>query len=242
MPLEWSTTSKEIENSGVKALIYGPSGVGKTMLCATAPRPIVISCESGLLSLSRANLEKVFGVGRADICYDLNVAKIKDIQDLTAALEWCNNKANHQYFDTVLIDSGSEIGEVVLNNAKKQVKDARQAYGELIEKMEMCVRGFRDIPNKHVVMLAKQEPTKDELSGIVTQAPMMPGAKLSVKLPYLFDEVFRLGVNKTPQGETYRFLQTSPDLQHTAKDRSGMLNAVEVPHLGYIFSKILGVQ
>lgn len=130
---------------------------------------------------------------------------------------------------------------MVLANAKAQVKDPRQAYGELIEKTMALVKAFRDLPGKNVVMAAKQEPIKDEMTGIVQYGPSMPGSKLGPQLPYLFDEVFRLGVGKTPQGVEYRFLQTGPDLQYDAKDRSGSLDPVERPDLSFVFSKILGV-
>ena len=104
--------------------------------------------------------------------------------------------AEAKNFQSIGLDSISEIGEVVLNNAKRQVKDPRQAYGELIEKMETLVRAFRDIPGKNVLVSAKMEPTKDELSGIVKYGPSMPGAKLGPKLPYFFDIVMRLGIGK----------------------------------------------
>jgi hypothetical protein len=70
----------------------------------------------------------------------------------------------------------------------------------------------------------------------------MPGSKLGPQLPYLFDEVFRLGINKTPQGEQYRFLQTQPDLQCDAKDRSGALDPIEQPDLNHVITKILGAM
>jgi hypothetical protein len=83
------------------------------------------------------------------------------------------------------------------------------------------------------------EPLKDELSGIVKYGPSMPGAKLGPKLPFFFDEVFRLGVSKDQQGKEFRFLQTQPDLQFEAKDRSGALSLSEPPNLNYIFNKIV---
>lgn len=67
----------------------------------------------------------------------------------------------------------------------------------------------------------------------------MPGSKLGPKLPYFFDEVFRLGVNRDNKDHTFRYLQTQPDLQYNAKDRSGALAAMEEPHLGKIFAKIM---
>ena len=80
----------------------------------------------------------------------------------------------------------------------------------------------------------------DELSGIVKYGPSMPGAKLGPKLPYFFDIVMRLGIGKdTTTQQEFRFLQTQPDLQYEAKDRSGALSPVEPPHLGHVFNKIL---
>ncbi len=225
--------------SGVKVLVYGGAGMGKTVLNATLPAPVLISAESGALSLRKANLERLFGVGNPFITYNMPIIEIKTVADLTDAFRWCSTSAEARQFASIGMDSISEIAETVLNNAKQQVKDPRQAYGELIEKMETTVRLFRDIPGKNVCVSAKMEPTKDELTGLVKYGPAMPGAKLGNKLPYFFDEVFRLGVAKTPQGESYRFLQTQPDMQYEAKDRSGALAPVEYPALSAIFAKIL---
>lgn len=238
MALHFTTTAQAAHVYGVKALVYGPAGVGKTMLCATAPAPLILSAEAGLLSLSRANIERVYGADTAGVTYDIPVIQISTVNDLTEAHMWCLNAVEARQFATVCIDSLSEIAEVVLNNAKRQVKDPRQAYGELIEKMETLVRAFRDLPGKHVVMTAKMEASKNELTGAVVHAPSMPGSKLGQKLPYFFDEVFRLGVNKTPDGQPFRFLQTQPDLQYEAKDRSGALAPMEYPSLQSVFHKI----
>ena len=224
MALQFTTTQQASDNHGIKALVYGKSGVGKTYLARTAPAPIILSAEAGVLSLRDVAIPMI---------------QIKTVQDLTEAHLWLQNSTEAKQFATVYIDSISEIGEVVLANAKAQVKDPRQAYGELIEKMMAMIRAYRDLPGFNVVMVAKQEPVKDELTGIVQYGPSMPGAKLGQQLPYLFDEVFRLGIGKTPQGVEYRFLQTAPDLQFDAKDRSGRLDAVEQPNLGFIFNKIL---
>ena len=240
MALQFTTAEQAAHISGVKALVYGNSGMGKTVLCATAPAPVVLSAESGLLSLKKKNLERLFGVNNPEVCYNVPVIQITTVEDLTDAYNWCTTSAEANQFQTVCLDSLSEIGETVLNNAKRQVKDPRQAYGELIEKMETVIRLFRDLPGKHVYMAAKMEPSKDEMTGVVKYGPSMPGSKLGTKLPYFFDEVFRLGINKTPQGESYRFLQTQPDLQYEAKDRSGSLAAMEPPFLTQVFNKILG--
>lgn len=226
MALTIVSTRDAAESHGVKALIYGKAGAGKTTLAKTAPAPIMLSAESGVLSLR-------------DV--DIQMIKIQTVEDLTEAHQWLEQSAEAKnHFQTIFIDSISEIGETVLANAKKQVKDPRQAYGELIEKMTMLIRAFRDLPGYHVVMLAKQEPIKDEMTGVVLYGPSMPGAKLGNQLPYLFDEVFRLGIGKTQEGVLYRFFQTQPDFQYEAKDRSGALDAMEMPDLTHIFNKIQG--
>lgn len=214
---------------GVKMLTYGGAGRGKTTLCSTAPSPIILSAESGLLSLAG---------------FDLPYIEINTVDDLTAAYNWCVGSQEARQFQTVCLDSLTEIGEVVLANAKAQTKDPRQAYGELIDKMGNTIRAFRDIPGYHVYMSAKQETTKDDHTGVTTTGPSMPGAKLGPSLPYMFDEVFYLGIGEMPDPNnpgarlTYRYLQTQPDFQNVAKDRSGRLEDIEEPHLGKIIDKI----
>ena len=214
--------------------------MGKTVLTATLPNPVLLMAEAGSLSLRSDNIARIFGPNVQGITYNMPMILITTVDDLTDAYNWLTQANEARQFQTVALDSLSEIAEVVLANAKRQVKDPRQAYGELIDKMEMSIRAYRDLPNRNVLMTAKMEPAKDEFTGIVKYSPSMPGSKLGPRLPYFFDEVFRLGVNKTPQGVPYRFLQTQPDLQYEAKDRSGALSPVEAPHMGYIMSKIFG--
>ncbi len=229
MTINFTTTNKAAKLSGIKILVYGDAGMGKTTLCATAPKPIIISAESGLLSLAG---------------HQIPVMEIKTVEDLVEAFDLFDKKDKKVAgFETICIDSISEIGEVVLSNAKKQVKDPRQAYGELIEKMNDTIRKFRDLKGYNIYMSAKQEFYKDDIKGTQNFVPSMPGSKLGQQIPYLFDEVFCLRVGKTTDGKEYRYLQTQPDLQYTAKDRSGTLDVVEKPDLTHVFDKILeGVE
>ncbi len=223
--------------SGIKVLIYGNAGMGKTLLAATAPAPVLLSAESGLLSLSKRNIERVYGVDTPGITYDIPVIIIKTVEDISAAYTWLTTSKDAQGFQTIVIDSISEIAEVILANAKPQVKDARLAYGTMMEQMANTVRLFRDQP-KNVYFTAKSELVKDE-NGVAQYAPSLPGNKMSQQIPYWLDEVFNLGMGTTADGSEYRYLRTSPTMKFTAKDRSGSLEAMEEPHLGKIFSKIL---
>lgn len=239
---KFTTAQDASAMSGVKVLAHGESGVGKTVLTATLPTPVLISAESGSLSLKTENLIRLFGPNNPTVTYNMPMILIENIDDLIDAYNWCASSAEARQFQSVGLDSLTEVAEVILNNAKKQVKDVRQAYGELISKMENTVRLFRDLPQKHVLMVAKTEPLKDDLSGVVKYSPAMPGAKLGPKLAYFFDEVFYVGVNNHPQHGKYRYLQTQPDLQRVAKDRSGALAEMEAPNMTSVINKILGVH
>lgn len=248
--MQFTTTAQAVLDTGVKMLVYGESGMGKTMLTATLPRPLLISAESGLLSLTPNNISRVFGENRPDICYDIPTITVENIQDVEQAYIWATNPANNPVgedglprFQSLALDSLTEIAEKCLNNAKRTVKDPRQAYGDLIEKMQTLVRAFRDIPGLNVYMAAKMSRNKDELTGITSYGPSMPGAKLGPELPYFFDEVFKISVGKDQNTQAdFRYLLTRPDLSNVCKDRSGSLEQMEYPHLGAIINKIKGVQ
>jgi hypothetical protein len=224
---------------GVKVLVYSKAGIGKTVLSATAPAPLMLSAESGLLSVSRNNLERLYGKDNPDICYEFPVIQIDSLDKLTEAYDWLLLSAEANQFQTVCLDSISEIAEKILANAKLQVKDQRQAYTELQDKMWMTIRKFRDMKGKHVYFAAKQEFTTDTATGAKSYMASFPGNKLSQGASYFFDEVFNLGVGKTIAGDEYRYLLTQPDLQYDAKDRSGCLDKIEEPNLTRIFNKII---
>lgn len=208
--------------NGVKILVYGAAGMGKTTLCATCPSPVVFSSESGLLALAR---------------YDLPYAEIKTMQDLREAFAWCRSSREARQFQTICLDSISDIAETVLSHQKASNKDGRMAYGNMIEEMTKIVKEFRDLQGFHVYMAAKMERMKNELTGVTINVPSMPGNKLGQAMPYFPDEVFKLDIEgQGPQ--SYRLLRTQPDFLNDAKDRSGALAAIEEPHLGKIIDKI----
>jgi len=238
MGIQFTTTSAESTSHGVKCLLYGDAGAGKTILAATCPAPIILSAESGLLSLSPTNIQKVYG-GAVHISTDIPVIPIKQVSDIMDAYQWFQTDASLPY-QTIYIDSLSEIAEVILAAAKLSNRDIRKSYGDLIEQLERVVRMFRDLPNRNVVFTAKSQVIQDSVGGSNKAIPGMPGSKLAGSLPFFFDEMFYLGVNKDAEGRPYRYLQTQPDLNVSAKDRSGLLESLEAPDLGYIFAKING--
>jgi phage nucleotide-binding protein len=208
--------------NGVKLLVYGQAGAGKTSLIPTLPSPIVLSAEGGLLSIQDAELPYI---------------EIGTMADLQEAYKWLSESADAAQFESVAIDSISEIAEVVLNYEKKVNKDPRAAYGSMQEQMADIIRVFRDLPGKHIYMSAKLEKTQDEM-GRVLYAPSMPGNKTGQSLPYFFDEVLALRVERDAEGGSQRALMCDSDGLWLAKDRSGKLDAWEPADLGAVITKI----
>jgi phage nucleotide-binding protein len=217
-------TTGGLSANGVKVLVYGQAGAGKTTLITTLPNPIVLSAEGGLLSIQDANLPYL---------------EIGNMETLKEAYDWLLGSAEAKDFQSVALDSISEIAEVVLNYEKKIAKDPRQAYGAMQEQMADIIRAFRDLPNRHVLMTAKLEKTQDEM-GRVLYAPSMPGNKTGQALPYFFDECLALRVEKDAEGVTQRALMCDSDGLWLAKDRSGKLSTWEAPDLAEIIAKIGG--
>tara|TARA_R100000808_G_scaffold18323_1_gene40174 strand:- start:6070 stop:6747 length:678 start_codon:yes stop_codon:yes gene_type:complete len=211
-----------LHDKGVKTLVYGQAGAGKTSLIKTLPNPVVLSAEGGLLSLHDD-----------DVPY-IDVFSMDALDD---AYEWITSSEEAREFQSVAIDSISEIGEVCLNQEKKNATDPRQAYGAMQEKMTDIIRAFRDLNNWHVYMSAKVEKTQDEM-GRVLYSPSMPGNKVGQALPYFFDMVLALRVEKDQDGVVQRALMTDSDGLWLAKDRSGKLDDWEAPELGEIINKV----
>jgi len=217
-------TTKDYGLNGVKCLVFSPAGYGKTVLASSAPGPIIISAESGLLSLQDKNIPYI---------------EVKSVDDVFEIYEWAKRSDEAKQYYTLCLDSVTEIAEVMLSQFKGEERDPRQAYGRLADTMSGMIRAFRDLHGKNVYFSAKQVTFTDEASGVTSYKPSMPGKQLLNGLPFFFDEVFPLRLGKTEDGTVYRYLQTYADLRYDGKDRSGKLAEIEPPNLTAIFEKIL---
>src|SRR4051812_35860208 len=103
---------------GVKSIVYGPPGCGKTPIVNTAPRPVLLACEPGLLSMRNSTVPT----------FQAHTPKLID-----EFFEWLFNSAETKNFDTVAIDSASEMSTLYLAQAEKNNKHGLAAYGDMAE-------------------------------------------------------------------------------------------------------------
>lgn len=226
------------ENRGIKGMVYGRAGVGKTLLGATAPGVLYLSGENGLLSLRKYIAEQ--RIARNDPRFDLPVMELTTLADLREARLWIASSKEARNFMTFYVDSISEFAENDINAEKKKNSNLQKAYGAVFDNVMEEFRQFRNLNGPNIWFTAKEEMVKAGVSGAVRYIPMFPGQALNPHTPYMFDETFNLNIIKDAEQKDIRVLKTQPDYEYDAKDRSGQLAPLEWPNLEYIFKKIKG--
>ena len=220
-------SSKQVVHH-VNCMVYGESGIGKTTILATAPKPLIISIEGGLLTLANK---------------DVPVIEVSSFKEIDEVHSWLQKSKEADKYQTICTDSMSEEAELILSEEMQKTRDGRQAYGAMADIMAFSIRGFRDLP-KHTVFTAKVRKIVDDSTGSIKFYPSVPGQQLLNNLPYFFDEVFRMDFGMTKKtadapARQYRYIDTVGNRQYICKDRSGKLDAKEPADLAYIFKKIL---
>lgn len=218
------STSTLVNFFGVKAIVYGGPGTGKTPLCISAPNPVICFTEPGFLSVRSYT-------GPAYQAF--TSARIEEF------LLWAIQSKEARQFSTFSIDSVSEMAEIVLaEEFAKQASgsnknaDPRNAYGEMAKKVMKWMRWIYFTPNFNALMIAKE--IKDDNSIF---RPYFPGNVLNIEIPHLFDSVWRIELRKKPDQTLERIIRTKESFNAFARDRSGLLAEIEHADINYLFNK-----
>jgi len=207
---------------GVKSMIYGGPGSGKTPLVQTCPRPVMLVIEPGMMTMRQSKIPA------------FEAATAERIDEFFA---WIFGSQEARQFDTLAVDSVSQMAEVFLTRELGRWKDGRKAYGEMSRHiMDKIINPLYYLPQKHIYLIAKQG-TEGETG---KKRPYFPGQDLNVKVPHLFDEVWHIGMENIPGVVgPQRAIRTRESFDTMARDRSGMLNELEPPDIGALFSKAM---
>jgi hypothetical protein len=151
--------------------------------------------------------------------------------------EWLLKSNETKNFDTVCIDSLSQMAEIILMEEMTRHKDGRKVYGEMSAKMMRHLTNLYFMQYKHTYLICKQS-TNDE-GGIRQHRPYFPGQELNVKVPHMYDIILHLAVHNIPGHGPNKAFRTTGSLEAIARDRSGKLNEYEPLDLTAIFNKVI---
>lgn len=210
---------------GVKCLVYGDPGTGKTPIIKTAPRPVLCVIEPGMLSMRDAT--------------NIPAWEAYTPERIDEFFKWLKGSNEAKNFDTVGIDSASQMAERFLESELVKEKHGLKAYGNMAKRVLDIANDLYYMPNKHVYLIAKQS-VADE-NGVSTKRPYFPGQQISINIPHMYDEVLHLAQAQVPgQQKPIVAFRCQPSFNIPApRDRSGNLSEFEEPHLGKLFAKCM---
>lgn len=211
-------------NYGVKCILYGAPGTGKTPVAATAPNTVILVTEPGTKSVRHLkNIPAWSGF------------TVKDIQEFFA---WVAGSHDAKQFQTVIVDSISEMAEIFLKDAEAKNKHGLQAYGQMNENVYKICWDLFHLKDKHVILNGKEQVV--DVGGVTKKRAYFPGKELNIKIPHLYDEILQLCKADIP-GITgpQTAIRTIENFEAHARDRSGKLNELEPPNLANLIAKCL---
>ncbi len=237
--------------STVKAIIFGDSGVGKTYLLSTAPRPLlVINVDNSI-----ASLEPAEGI---DVYPDPSECRpVLSWEEFVDIVHWLMAEGAKEY-QTVAIDTATEAGELLKQyilsdkgpTGRVHPKVMSQAdYGLYAELFLEQLRRIRDLPCNVVVNCQTQDLVVDDPNGgtELYRYAAFGGHKTPSTAPALFDVVGYLGVVEDKENDgLLRKLLLQPIGNRKAKIRTrpGAVAPVvlDSPNLTELFKLVTNVK
>ncbi len=211
-------------SSGFKAVVYGAPGSAKTPLISTCPRPLMLICEPGMLSMRGSNVPA------------FEAYEGKKIDDF---FDWWFKSNETKNFDTLAIDSASQMADIYLQDAltgkskSGNKKHGLAAYGEMADEVIKHLRPLFYQAQKHCYIICKQ--TVED--GV--KKPYFLGKQLPTEVPHLYDAILHLGIHNVPSVGQVLSFQCRQSIDTIARDRSGRLNEFEEPHFGKLVQKAM---
>lgn len=245
------------EKAGVKALILGPYGIGKTSLLRTLdPKTtLFIDGERGDLAVQDVPADTMRPdawpelrhlaayIGGANAAFPPGATY--GTEHYQAAVDMFGGQSLAGY-ETIFVDSITKFSRLALQWAQQQPDafnsqgkpDLRSAYGILGREMISWVTQLQHVSGVNVIFTCAMEQSKDDF-GRLTWDPHLEGTATGRALPGIVDEVISYALLADEEGGTYRAFVTQKDNEwgFPAKDRSGRLDPIEEPHLGKLIAK-----
>ncbi len=251
---------RKAEKKGIKGVIFGISGIGKTSLLWTLDpgSTLFFDVEAGDLAVEDWGGDS-FRPKTWQECRDFAVfvggpnPALRDDQvysqaHFDAVCEKYGDPSLLNKYDTVFVDSITVAGRLCFQWCKGQPQafsektgkpDTRGAYGLHGQEMIGWLTHLQHTRNKHMWFVGiLDEKTDDYNRQIFT--PQIDGSKTGLELPGIVDQVITMADVANEDGKQVRVFinHTLNPFGYPAKDRSGRLALYEEAHLGRLMEKI----
>jgi hypothetical protein len=257
-----SAVERMAERKGVKLLMLGKSGIGKTsrLKDLDPATTLFLDIEAGDLAVADWPGDTIrpaswpesrdFFVFLAGPDKSLPPESAFSQAHYDHVIDRFGDATQLGRYQTFFLDSITQLSRQCFAWCKTQPgavsdrsgkPDLRAAYGLLGQEMIGALTHLQHARGKNVVFVAILDERLDDFNRKVF-VPQIEGSKTSLELPGIVDEVVTLAEIKAEDGSSYRAFVT-----HTvnpygfpAKDRSGRLDLLEPPHLGALIAKCAG--
>lgn len=211
-----------IESKRIKMLLYGLSGMGKTTMAATFPRPLFLDLEGGMLSTRRV---------KPVLRYPKNPSE--SIRTYPQVVDFYNlvvSEKNPQ-FDTIVIDSLNELQLLVtqyvvakFTGVKRQYNDQMTLadYGKANRDFSKVVRLFLNLPY-HVVFTAASTQRDFGAESDVQVTPKFVGQQVGPDVQRMMDMIGYCYAKEMPDKTTQHYVSFKMSSKYLAKDRIGIV-------------------
>jgi hypothetical protein len=194
----------------VKMIVYGDTGVGKTVFASTWPKLVFLDIDDGMASVTR----------------EVARIPIKSWDDLQDAY-WMLTHEDHG-FKTVVIDSTNETQYQAMKNTVRRFSTVKRSYdnqpaigdySKAFSDFENFVRGMRALPLNVVFIsqLAKRENADDPA------APQFSGKNTMPNITRMMDIIGFLYKGDPEEGKKPPRIMGFDESSYISKDRSGKL-------------------
>lgn len=261
--MEVQSSVNRHESQGIKGVIYGPAGIGKTTLIYTLPEDntLVLDLEAGLLaakgwkgdSVSIRKWEEARAlaavIGGPNPSSQDGMPYSKDYCDRAA--EFIGAKLDIAKYRNVFTDSITVASRICKDWCLKQPEaytqqgklDPRKVYGMIATEMLNWLTQLQHAKGKDVWLVGILDRVQQE-DGSIEWEPQMEGSKCKRELAGIVDLIITMQEIKS-KGEGDKITsrrgfvcQKMNPWGYPAKDRSGALDIVEPAHLGKLAEKI----
>ena len=257
-----SADARLAERRGVKGVLIGKWGIGKTSQLWTLPpaSTLFVDLEAGDLAVEGWPGDSWRPHSWND-CRDLAVylagpdptlrpEQVYSQAHFDAVCQRYGDPAALAHYATLFVDSISVAGRWCMQWCKGQPQafsektgkpDTRGAYGLMGQEMIAWLWTLQHARDRHVWFVGILDEKVDD-AGRRSYTLQIDGSKTGLELPGIVDEVITMAELRDEAGKPYRAFvcHTLNPWGYPAKDRSGRLDVIEEAHLGRLMAKLAG--